>query len=329
MGTVTKWGTQMSGAALQRTRVAANYQAYVVLLGDQVLSKLMAYVQGFGYVECTPEEALQYKLNAYPAYFMLVGRLDVEPNGAFHSGAVTMEYIQMGSQAYTNLIQMRQMNPTANVVCVVGQANKKGQVSMNYMPAMLQLPPEAQQRVEAFMAKPEMLLSAFQMLDANTGRSIKQYQDWLQSKQGMPAGVVPTGGVQAPYPPMSQVVQGPVPPTSAAQGYVPGLGYPQSSGGYGSQPMSPTPAAAPQPQVYSQPQPQVSPQPQVPPQPQGPTVSSAPTAQTQPQGQTQPQPQGQTPSMPPQVQQFMESVEDPFSAGGGFDAPAFPDGDAF
>lgn len=323
MGTVTKWGTQMSGAALQRTRVAANYQAYVVLLGDQVLSKLMAYVQGFGYVECTPEEALQYKLNAYPAYFMLVGRLDVEPNGAFHSGAVTMEYIQMGSQAYSNLIQMRQMNPTANVVCVVGQANKKGQVSMNYMPATLQLPPEAQQRVEAFMAKPEMLLSAFQMLDANTGRSIKQYQDWLQSKQGMPAGVVPTGGVQAPYPPMSQVVQGPVPPTSAAQGYVPGLGYPQSSGGYGSQPMSPTPAAAPQPQVYSQPQPQVSSQPQMPPQPQGQPVSSAPTAQPQPQ------PQGQSPSMPPQVQQFMESVEDPFSAGGGFDAPAFPDGDAF
>lgn len=247
MGTVTKWGTQMSGAALQRTRVAANYQAYVVLLGDQVLSKLMAYVQGFGYVECTPEEALQYKLNAYPAYFMLVGRLDVEPNGAFHSGAVTMEYIQMGSQAYSKLIQMRQMNPTANVVCVVGQANKKGQVSMNYMPAVLQLPPEAQQRVEAFMAKPEMLLSAFQMLDANTGRSIKQYQDWLQSKQGMPVGAVPTGGVQAPYPPMSQVVQGPVPPTSAAQGYVPGLGYPQSSGGYGSQPMSSAPAAAPQP----------------------------------------------------------------------------------
>lgn len=327
MGTVTKWGTQMSGAALQRTRVAANYQAYVVLLGDQVLSKLMAYVQGFGYVECTPEEALQYKLNAYPAYFMLVGRLDVEPNGAFHSGAVTMEYIQMGSQAYSNLIQMRQMNPTANVVCVVGQANKKGQVSMNYMPATLQLPPEAQQRVEAFMAKPEMLLSAFQMLDANTGRSVKQYQDWLQSKQGMPVGVVPTGGVQAPYPPMSQVAQGPVPPTGAAQGYVPGLGYPQSSGGYGSQPMPSAPAAAPQPQVYSQPQPQVSsqpqmpPQPQVPPQPQGPAVSSAPTAQ--------PQPQGQTPSMPPQVQQFMESVEDPFSAGGGFDAPAFPDGDAF
>lgn len=304
MGTVTKWGTQMSGAALQRTRVAANYQAYVVLLGDQVLSKLMAYVQGFGYVECTPEEALQYKLNAYPAYFMLVGRLDVEPNGAFHSGAVTMEYIQMGSQAYSNLIQMRQMNPTANVVCVVGQANKKGQVSMNYMPAMLQLPPEAQQRVEAFMAKQEMLLSAFQMLDANTGRSIKQYQDWLQSKQGMPVGAVPTGGVQAPYPPMSQVVQGPVPPTSAAQGYVQGLGYPQSSGGYGSQP-------------------QVLPQPQG--QPQGQTVSSAPTAPAQPQ----PQPQVQTPSMPPQVQQFMESVEDPFSAGGGFDAPAFPDGDAF
>lgn len=321
MGTVTKWGTQMSGAALQRTRVAANYQAYVVLLGDQVLSKLMAYVQGFGYVECTPEEALQYKLNAYPAYFMLVGRLDVEPNGAFHSGAVTMEYIQMGSQAYSNLIQMRQMNPTANVVCVVGQANKKGQVSMNYMPAMLQLPPEAQQRVEAFMAKPEMLLSAFQMLDANTGRSVKQYQDWLQSKQGMPVGAVPTGGVQAPYPPMSQVVQGPVPPTSAAQVYVPGLGYPQSSGGYGSQPMPPTPAAAPQPQVPSQPQ--------VPPQPQGQTVSSAPTAPAQPQVQSQPQPQVQAPSMPPQVQQFMESVEDPFSAGGGFDAPAFPDGDAF
>lgn len=310
MGTVTKWGTQMSGAALQRTRVAANYQAYVVLLGDQVLSKLMAYVQGFGYVECTPEEALQYKLNAYPAYFMLVGRLDVEPNGAFHSGAVTMEYIQMGSQAYSNLIQMRQMNPTANVVCVVGQANKKGQVSMNYMPAMLQLPPEAQQRVEAFMAKPEMLLSAIQMLDANTGRSIKQYQDWLQSKQGMPVGVVPTGGVQAPYPPMSQVVQGPVPPTSAAQGYVPGLGYPQSSGGYVSQPqVPPTPAAAPQPQGPSQ--------------PQGQTVSSAPAAPAQPQ------PQVQTSSMPPQVQQFMESVEDPFSAGGGFDAPAFPDGDAF
>lgn len=311
MGTVTKWGTQMSGAALQRTRVAANYQAYVVLLGDQVLSKLMAYVQGFGYVECTPEEALQYKLNAYPAYFMLVGRLDVEPNGAFHSGAVTMEYIQMGSQAYSNLIQMRQMNPTANVVCVVGQANKKGQVSMNYMPATLQLPPEAQQRVEAFMAKPEMLLSAFQMLDANTGRSVKQYQDWLQSKQGMPVGVVPTGGVQAPYPPMSQVVQGPVPPTSAAQGYVPGLGYPQSSGGYGSQPMPPTPAAAPQPQVPSQ--------------PQGQTVSSAPAAPAQPQPESEPQ----APSMPPQVQQFMESVEDPFSAGGGFDAPAFPDGDAF
>lgn len=313
MGTVTKWGTQMSGAALQRTRVAANYQAYVVLLGDQVLSKLMAYVQGFGYVECTPEEALQYKLNAYPAYFMLVGRLDVEPNGAFHSGAVTMEYIQMGSQAYSNLIQMRQMNPTANVVCVVGQANKKGQVSMNYMPAMLQLPPEAQQRVEAFMAKPEMLLSAFQMLDANTGRSVKQYQDWLQSKQGMPVGVVPTGGVQAPYPPMSQVVQGPVPPTGAAQGYVPGLGYPQSSGGYGSQPMPSAPAAAPQPQV--------PPQPQVTPQSQGQPVSSAPTAPAQPQPQA--------PSMPPQVQQFMESVEDPFSAGGGFDAPAFPDGDAF
>lgn len=311
MGTVTKWGTQMSGAALQRTRVAANYQAYVVLLGDQVLSKLMAYVQGFGYVECTPEEALQYKLNAYPAYFMLVGRLDVEPNGAFHSGAVTMEYIQMGSQAYSNLIQMRQMNPTANVVCVAGQANKKGQVSMNYIPAMLQLPPEAQQRVEAFMAKPEMLLSAFQMLDANTGRSIKQYQDWLQSKQGQPVGVVPTGGVQAPYPPMSQVVQGPVPPTGAAQGYVPGLGYPQSSGGYGSQPMPSAPAAAPQPQV--------------PPQPQGQPVSSAPTAPAP----AQPQPQGQTPSMPPQVQQFMESAEDPFSAGGGFDAPAFPDGDAF
>lgn len=313
MGTVTKWGTQMSGAALQRTHVAANYQAYVVLLGDQVLSKLMAYVQGFGYVECTPEEALQYKLNAYPAYFMLVGRLDVEPNGAFHSGAVTMEYIQMGSQAYSNLIQMRQMNSTANVVCVVGQANKKGRVTMNYMPAMLQLPPEAQQRVEAFMAKPEMLLSAIQMLDANTGRSIKQYQDWLQSKQGMPVGVVPTGGVQAPYPPMSQVVQGPVPPTSAAQGYVPGLGYPQSSGGYGSQPMPPTPAAAPQSQV--------------PPQPQGQSVSSAPTAPAQPQVQSQPQ--VQAPSMPPQVQQFMESVEDPFSAGGGFDAPAFPDGDAF
>lgn len=313
MGTVTKWGTQMSGAALQRTRVAANYQAYVVLLGDQVLSKLMAYVQGFGYVECTPEEALQYKLNAYPAYFMLVGRLDVEPNGAFHSGAVTMEYIQMGSQAYSNLIQMRQMNPTANVVCVVGQANKKGQVSMNYMPATLQLPPEAQQRVEAFMAKPEMLLSAFQMLDANTGRSVKQYQDWLQSKQGMPVGVVPTGGVQAPYPPMSQVVQGPVPPTSAAQGYVPGLGYPQSSGGYGSQPMPPTPAAAPQPQVPSQ--------------PQGQTVSSAPAAPAQPQPEAESEPQA--PSMPPQVQQFMESVEDPFSAGGGFDAPAFPDGDAF
>ena len=323
MGTVTKWGTQMSGAALQRTRVAANYQAYVVLLGDQVLSKLMAYVQGFGYVECTPEEALQYKLNAYPAYFMLVGRLDVEPNGAFHSGAVTMEYIQMGSQAYSNLIQMRQMNPTANVVCVVGQANKKGQVSMNYMPAMLQLPPEAQQRVEAFMAKPEMLLSAFQMLDANTGRSVKQYQDWLQSKQGMPVGAVPTGGVQAPYPPMSQVMQGPVPPTGGAQGYVPGLGYPQSSGGYGSQPMPSSPAAAPQPQVYSQPQPQV------PPQSQGQPVSSAPTAPAQPQPQPQPPAQAQTPSMPPQVQQFMESVEDPFSAGGGFDAPAFPDGDAF
>lgn len=311
----------MSGAALQRTRVAANYQAYVVLLGDQVLSKLMAYVQGFGYVECTPEEALQYKLNAYPAYFMLVGRLDVEPNGAFHSGAVTMEYIQMGSQAYSNLIQMRQMNPTANVVCVVGQANKKGQVSMNYMPATLQLPPEAQQRVEAFMAKPEMLLSAIQMLDANTGRSVKQYQDWLQSKRGMPVGVVPTGGVQAPYPPMSQVVQGPVPPTGVAQGYVPGLGYPQSSGGYGSQPMPSAPAAAPQPQVYSQPQPQG--------QPQGQSASSAPTAPAPAPAPAQPQPQVQTPSMSPQVQQFMESVEDPFSAGGGFDAPAFPDGDAF
>lgn len=313
MGTVTKWGTQMSGTSLQRTRVAANYQAYVIPLGDQVLSKLLAYVQGFGYIECTAEEAMQYKLSAYPAYFMLVGRLDMEPSGAFRSGGVTMEYIQLGSSAYTNLIQTRSLNASANAICVMGQANKRNQVVMNYMPVALQLPPEVQQRIEAFMAKPDMLLSALQMLDANTGRPISKYLEWLQGKQGMPAGTVPTGGVQAPYPPMSQVAQGPVPPMPAAPGYAPGLGYTQGSAQGVSAPM-PYQGSAPGTSVPTQAQaPAPAPMPT-----QAPTPAQAPVQGTIPSPATVP---AQGPA-PVQGAQAPEPVPFP----GGFDPAPF-DGD--
>lgn len=304
MGELLGFGQTVSSLTINRVNIDFNQVGYVVLLDKRVLTKQVAYFDQFGYVEMTQEDVIKSGKQASICYLMLVARLNTDPRGNVYGDDIVVEYMRMSSRQYNSLVAGFQAVPNATALQIRKDKNVNAQgkdvSSVSYQPAMLQLSPAIQQRIEMLQAKPEVITSLFAQVDSLTGVPYAKYEEWLKTKAGVSQEALPAGAPpQQALPPMpntppAQVVRGesmyqPVPADS--------VGQPSYRGAVSAQPSAPSPYVPQQ-------------------APQAPPVYPAQPAQPVQQVQQTPPAFGQSPSMQGFDQDFSQDFGSGFGDGG-------------
>ncbi len=183
-------GTRVKPLGINRSVCAQGIPSRAVLIDPNPRVKYTAYDETLKRrVEVDQDAVIKYRLRPMTNFYYLIGRLNTDMKGDIIGDDMVIEYLQLSESLnndFSDQIVEQGVPESLKMELVSKKANGRDFSYIKVTTSKVQPSQEIMNKVKLLQSNPEAIESMWQMIDASTSITIKEYEKLLKESKDNP-----------------------------------------------------------------------------------------------------------------------------------------------